>query len=111
MPVALLSDIVIISNIMIITLMIYRDMKFLLSPIPNWKLALANIKRLDMTCISFYMRVHTNVMMLNSIFVHTIHMCTGVCTHTCSYMSATHMPNLICVHFGMHVNCKPRIAV
>ena len=34
-PVALLSDTVIISIIMIITLMIYRDMKFLLSPIPN----------------------------------------------------------------------------
>ena len=33
MPVALLSDIVIIS-IVIITLMIYRDMKFLLLPIP-----------------------------------------------------------------------------
>ena len=33
--VALLSDIVIISIIMIITLMIYRDMKFLLSPIPT----------------------------------------------------------------------------
>ena len=35
MPVALLSDIMIISIIVIITLMIYRDMKFLLSPIPN----------------------------------------------------------------------------
>ena len=35
-PVALLSDTVIISVIMIITLMIYRDMKFLLSPIPKW---------------------------------------------------------------------------
>ena len=35
MPVALLSDIVIISITMIITLMIYRDMKFLLSPIPT----------------------------------------------------------------------------
>ena len=34
-PVALLSDIVIISIIVIITLMIYRDMKFLLSPIPT----------------------------------------------------------------------------
>ena len=34
MPVALLSDIVIISIIVIITLMIYRDMTFLLSPIP-----------------------------------------------------------------------------
>ena len=33
-PVALLSDIVIILIIVIITLMIYRDMKFLLSPIP-----------------------------------------------------------------------------
>ena len=33
--VALLSDIVIISIIMIITLIIYRDMKFLLSPIPT----------------------------------------------------------------------------
>ena len=33
-PVALLSDIVIISIIVIITLMIYRDVKFLLSPIP-----------------------------------------------------------------------------
>ena len=31
-PVALLSDIVIISIIVIITLIIYRDMKFLLSP-------------------------------------------------------------------------------
>ena len=35
MHVALLSDIVIISIIVIITLMIYRDMKFLLSPIPR----------------------------------------------------------------------------
>ena len=35
-PVELLSDIVIISIIVIITLMIYRDMKFLLSPIPIW---------------------------------------------------------------------------
>ena len=35
MPVALLSDIVIISIIVIITLMIYRNMKFLLSPIPS----------------------------------------------------------------------------
>ena len=35
MPVALLSDIMIISIIVIITLMIYRDMKFLLSPIPT----------------------------------------------------------------------------
>ena len=34
-PVSLLSDIVIISIIVIITLMIYRDMKFLLSPIPT----------------------------------------------------------------------------
>ena len=34
-PVALLSDIMIISIIVIITLMIYRDMKFLLSPIPS----------------------------------------------------------------------------
>ena len=33
-PVALLSDIVIIAIIMKITLMIYHDMKFLLSPIP-----------------------------------------------------------------------------
>ena len=33
--VALLSDIMIISIIVIITLMIYRDMKFLLSPIPR----------------------------------------------------------------------------
>ena len=39
-PVALLSDIMIISIIVIITLMIYRDMKFLLSPIPNSKLLL-----------------------------------------------------------------------
>ena len=35
MPVVLLSDIVIISIIVIITLMIYHDMKFLLSPIPT----------------------------------------------------------------------------
>ena len=34
-PVALLSDIVIISVIVIITLMIYRDMNFLLSSIPR----------------------------------------------------------------------------
>ena len=34
-PIALLSDIMIISIIVIITLMIYRDMKFLLSPIPR----------------------------------------------------------------------------
>ena len=34
-PVALLSDIVIILIIVIITLMIYRNMKFLLSPIPR----------------------------------------------------------------------------
>ena len=34
-PVALLSDIVIISIIVIITLMIYCDIKFLLSPIPS----------------------------------------------------------------------------
>ena len=34
-PVALLSDIVIISIIVIITLMIYRNMKFLLSSIPT----------------------------------------------------------------------------
>ena len=34
-PVALLSDIMIILIIVIITLMIYRDMKFLLSPIPT----------------------------------------------------------------------------
>ena len=34
-PVALLSDIVIILIIVIITLMIYRDIKFLLSPIPR----------------------------------------------------------------------------
>ena len=36
MPVALLSDTVIISIIVIITLMIYRDMKFLLLPIPKY---------------------------------------------------------------------------
>ena len=35
MPLALLSDTVIISIIVIITLMIYCDMKFLLSPIPS----------------------------------------------------------------------------
>ena len=35
MPVALLSDTIIILIIVIITLMIYRDMKFLLSPIPS----------------------------------------------------------------------------
>ena len=34
-PVALLSDIVIISITMIITQMMYRDMKFFLSPIPT----------------------------------------------------------------------------
>ena len=34
-PVVLLSDIVIISIIVIITLMIYRDMNFLLLPIPS----------------------------------------------------------------------------
>ena len=34
-PVTLLSDIVIILIIVIIALMIYRDMKFLLSPIPS----------------------------------------------------------------------------
>ena len=34
-PIALLSDIMIISIIVIITLMIYRDMKFLLLPIPR----------------------------------------------------------------------------
>ena len=36
MHVALLSDIVIILIIVIITLMIYRDMKFLLLPIPKY---------------------------------------------------------------------------
>ena len=40
-PVALLSDIVIIWIIVIITLMIYRDMKFLLSPIPRYSTCLA----------------------------------------------------------------------
>ena len=40
MLVALLSDIMIISIIVIITLMIYRDMKFLLSPIPSMSVCL-----------------------------------------------------------------------
>ena len=41
-PVALLSDIVIILIIVIITLMIYRNMKFLLSPIPNFTAIMKN---------------------------------------------------------------------
>ena len=49
MPVALLSDIVIISIIMIITLMIYCDMKFLLSPIP--------IENIDILHIAIYCNI------------------------------------------------------
>ena len=41
MPVALLSDIMIILIIVIITLMIYRDMKFWLLPIPSHVIAVA----------------------------------------------------------------------
>ena len=40
-PVVLLSDIMIILIIVIITLMIYRDMKFLLSPIPTCYLCMS----------------------------------------------------------------------
>ena len=29
--------------------------------------------------------------------------------HVC--MSGTYTPNLVCMHFGVHVNCKPKIPV
>ena len=41
--------------------------------------------------------------------VCTGHVHDSLQTHTC--MSRTHMPNLGCMHSGVHANCKPRTAV
>ena len=64
------------------------------------------------------MHVHTRLMMSNDDVkiddVKPIILSSCVCTrcvhdsllmHTC--MSGMHMPNLDCIHFGVHANCKP----
>ena len=49
-----------------------------------------------MTCISFYMCVHANVIMLNSVFVHTIHICALEFADTHVHVSNTHAKFDLC---------------
>ena len=82
-PVALLSDIVIISIIVIITLMIYRDMKFLLSPIPR-------------VCICVCLRMSVFVCIMHSHDAHGNRLMSHVCTHVLDIHF--HVIDLSCTH-------------
>ena len=46
-----------------------------------------------------------------SVYTNILDVFTIVCRCTCTYKSGMHTPNLDCVHFGMHANCKPRTVV
>ena len=47
--------------------------------------------------------------LMQSTHAHT--RCVHDNLHEHAYMSGTYMPNLVCAHLDMYMNCKPRMII